>query len=70
MFDTPENRHIYEDALTRHDELMDAETKNGRAYRFGYMGKSMSDHPLLSYEHWRAGQQNAKSVEIKKVANK
>lgn len=59
MFDSPESRYIYEDAKSRHDEMMDAETDEGKAYRLGYWGKSISDTPLLSYEFWRAGRDNA-----------
>lgn len=59
MFDSPNNRFIYEYALDRHSELMDAETMHGKAYRLGYQGVNYSENPLLSYEHWRAGRENA-----------
>ena len=60
MFDTPENRYIYEDAMRRHEGLMDEESSNGRAYRLGYIGKCYSENPTLSYEYWRAGRDNAR----------
>ncbi len=60
MFDSPANRFVYEDALSRHSELMDAETMDGKAYRFGYRGVNSGDNPMLSYEHWRAGKENAR----------
>ena len=68
-FDTPANRFIYEDAKARHDELMDAETDHGRAYRLGYMGVRYSDNPLLNYEHWRAGRDNARADDTKEASD-
>ena len=60
MFDSAENRYVYEDAKSRHDEMMDADCNFGKAYRFGWIGKSYSENPTFSYEHWRAGRDNAK----------
>lgn len=62
MFDSAANRFLYEDVKRRHDEMMDADCDYGKAYRFGWMGKSYSESPLLSYEHWRAGRDNANDV--------
>ena len=58
MFSTPAERFDYEYALSKHDDLMDEESSQARAYRFGYYG--YSENPLLNYEYWRAGRENAK----------
>jgi len=56
MFDTSANRHAYEDALTRHDELMAAETDEAKSYQNGYAGH---DEKFLDvHEFWRAGVKN------------
>ncbi len=56
-FDTPENRHRYEVALTQHTSLMESDGKNGLSYQRGwggYVWRKMED----DFEHWCAGRQN------------
>ena len=62
MFDSPESRFIYDYAVSRHSEFVGADTLHGKAYRSGYAGQDYSENPLLSYEHWRAGRDNAASM--------
>lgn len=59
MFDSAANRFIYEDAKSRHDELIGSVSDNGKAYRLGWLGNPYSDSPALCYEYWKAGWDNA-----------
>jgi len=56
-FDTPENRHRYEVALTQHDKLMVSDGKNGQSYQRGWAGHNWRERED-DFEHWCAGRQN------------
>jgi hypothetical protein len=56
-FDSPENRRRYEVALTKHDELITAKSREGLSYQNGYNGLQW-DAIMDDFEHWCAGRQN------------
>ncbi len=58
-FDTPENRHRYEVALTEHDKWMHHNSRYGVSYTRRWQGKEWC-RVTDDFEHWSAGRENRK----------
>jgi hypothetical protein len=58
-FDTPENRHRFDVAMTEHDKWFNHNSRNGVSYTRGWNGddwRKVTD----DFEHWCAGRENKK----------
>ena len=68
MFDSWENRMIYEQALKDHDKLMRGNDRTSLSYQSGYEGNDERFEDI--HEFWRAGVKNAFIHKTAPLANR